>query len=205
MTGVMLAATLAVAHAGGIHTGIPIRGVDGLGPVAFQTSSTGWTAPIEGGFIRAFIAPTEAEASAWLTRLRESLAKYKPEPNMSFLELTVADEAYGDGDGLLMFRDGNVGVMVRTKAEAAMWAEILLTAIVDVSVPWPKPPSLIEHDGAWTVDAPPDTPHIAFEGGRLLRHQGLRFSEPPHALVLWDDWGRAARIEIVDPQAPIAP
>jgi len=185
-----------MALAGDIHTGVPIHGVEGLGEPAFQTSNTGWTASVDEGFVRIYTSRTEAEAVEWVARMRESLARFKPAPNPDFVATSVADEAYGDGQSLLIFRDGNTGVLVRNKKDAVVWAEILQLAISDEAAPWPAPAKLVEGDGVWTVQAPTNAVHTAFEGGRLARHQGLTFTSPPRALIVWDKWGRATRSEM---------
>jgi hypothetical protein len=188
-----------LAVADGIHTGVPIQGVEGVGPPSFQTSTTGWTAPVDEGFVRVYVAPHEAGAKDWVNRMRETMARFKPAPNPDFVANSLADEAYGDGAGLLIFRDGNVGVQVRNKKDAIVWAEIIQLAISDDPVPWPAPARLVPADGLWTVQAPADAAHIAFEGGRLARHQGLTFTAPPRVLVVWDQWGRAVRTELQSP------
>jgi hypothetical protein len=184
---------LGLAQADGIHTGVPVQGVEGLGEASFQTANTGWTAFVDDGIVRVFVARDEAGAKAWIERMRQAMAKYKPLENPDFLANSVADEAYGDGQGLLIFRDGNVGVQVRNKNDATTWAEILQLAISDEPVPWPTPAALIEGPEFWTVQTGPEIAHIAFEGGRLARHKGLRFTQPPRALIVWDKWGRATR------------
>ncbi len=185
-----------LAHAEGIHTGIPLQGIEGIGEISFQTSTTGWTAPVDGGFVRIFVAPNEEQAKDWVQRMLEAMARYKPAPNPDFIANSLADEAYGDGQGLLIFRDGNVGVQVRNKKDAIVWAEILQLAISDEPSPWPTAASVEPGDGIWTVQTPEGTIHTTFEGGRLARHQGLTFTAPPRAVIVWDEWGRATRQEI---------
>ena len=187
-----------LAHAEGMHTGIAIKGVEGLGEVSFQTSTTGWTAPVEDGFVRVYVATDEEKAKDWVERMRESMARFKPQANPDFVANSLADEAYGDGQGLLIFRDGNVGVQVRNKKDAVVWAEILQMAISDDPSPWPTGADLVPGDGTWTVQSPEGTVHTTFEGGRLARHQGMVFTTPPRALIVWDSWGRATRTEFSD-------
>jgi hypothetical protein len=184
---------LCSAQAADLHTGVPVVGVDGLGPPMFQDSTTGWTADMAGGFVRVFTGATVDAAEEWVIQMRESMERYRPQHNPNYLARSAADEAWGDGIGLLIIRDDNVGIMVRNNGRAGYWAELLEIAIVDLDAPWPTPPALIAAGQQWTVETTPDVQHIAFEGGRLVRHGGLVFTQPPTALVAWDGWGRAAR------------
>lgn len=171
------------ALAGGLHTGIPVRGVQGLGEPSFDGLDAGWSASVEGGFVRVFVGRTEGEASAWLQQ-GVPLAVGSPGT------LAFADEAWGDGEGVLAFRDGNVSVFVRVERGARAVAERLRAAIVDGGQDWPEPPRLEGTEGCWMLVLPQDTVDFRFQGGRLSREQGCTFKAKPREIVSWDAWGR---------------
>ncbi|MEL6343618.1 MAG: hypothetical protein AAFV53_10845 [Myxococcota bacterium] len=179
------------ALAGGIHAGIPVRSVPGIGPARFQTAQLGWTAPVErGGLVRVFVGQTPEAAAQWYDIQRQTVTRPLPPLSMS------ADQAHGDPTSMVMFLDGNVAVQVRADQGARDLAEALRAAIVDEgAADWPAPPSLRFHPdtNTYTVDAP-DAFHISFEGGaRISRGQEpLRFSAPPQTVTAWDALGRAS-------------
>ena len=183
---VLLLAGLALA--GGLHTGVPVHGVSGLGPADFEGPAIGWSAAADGGFVRVFVGHDEGDAGAWLGRQRESFTVAPPDyPGF-------ADEAWGDGDGLLGFRDGNVGVVARVGADARGLAALLQAAIVDGDQGWPAAATLrAQGDGTWAVTAP-GAAHVSFEGGRLVAGSDLVFQEPPRVVTVWDAWGRATEV-----------
>ena len=61
------------AAASPMHTGIPVFGVTGLGAPSFQSSKTGWTALIDGGFVAVFVGSDEVEAQFWVDQKAEHL------------------------------------------------------------------------------------------------------------------------------------
>ena len=196
MTILLLISTL-FAHAGDLHTGIPVRGVEGLGEPSFQTTATGWSAPVEDGFIRVFVGKTEQEAIEWVGRMRQSLARYKPQANPEYLSTSNAHEAYGNGISLIIFRDGNVSCMVRHKEDVLPWAKSLESAIVDNGTPWPSPPQLERAGDVWVVQDKQNTAHISFQGGKMALSPTLSFREKPDTLIRWDAWGRSAK-EVIE-------
>ena len=187
----MIALFLAsIAFAGGRHGGIPVTGVQGLGEPSFETSFTGWSAQVDGGYVRIFVGRDDLEAHDWVGRMAlgfsKSLAQYAG--------TLPAEDLQGDGKGVLLLRDGNVGLLVRVDPSGAVdaetWARTLLGALAPDS-PWPAPPSLKQEGDRWTVVAP-GAKQVAFHGGHLVANQGLVFSEPPKELVAWDGLGRAS-------------
>lgn len=175
---------LGAALAAGIHTGIPVRGVQGLGEPSFQGVDAGWSASVDGGYVRVFVGRTEAEAAAWLSEGLPLSAGQAP-------SYPFADEAWGDGEVMLAFRDGNVGVFVRVSAGARGVAERLQAAIVDGGPAWPAPPTLVSQDGRHTLPVDPRG-GVTYQGGRLAREPGWVFTALPTELVVWDPWGRPA-------------
>lgn len=173
----------AAAFAGGIHAGIPVRGVPGLGEPSFVSPETGWTAPVEAGFVRVYVGPTEAEAEGWLAHARMTLSLPAAEA-----PLTLGDAAFGDGDALYAFRDGNVAVMVRAERDALGIARRLQAAIEDGPA-WPPAPTPTVSGGRWTF-AVDDAAHVAFTGGRAVPYVRGVYDAPPREVVVWDRYGR---------------
>lgn len=184
----LLLALLAPARAAGLHAGLPVRQAE-LGEPAFQSAENGWSAPMADhtGMIRAFVGRDEAAAVDWMARQRESFTR--PLPDLDF-----ADDAAGDGEGVLLFRDGNVGVLIRSDAgQARAWAERLRARIVDGAAPLPA--SVLEATAeGWVVDAP---------GAAAIRATGASarssgsvdgravFAQRPSSVTVWDAYGRA--------------
>lgn len=175
---------LGAAFAAGLHTGIPVRGVDGLGEPTFKGVDAGWSASVEGGYVRVFVGRTEAEAATWL-------AEGLPLAGGEAPFYRFADEAWGDGDALLAFRDGNVGVFVRVSSGARGIGERLQAAIVDDGPPWPSPPVLARQGERWVLQVG-ELGGVRFRGGRLADAPGWVFTREPVELVVWDPWGRPA-------------
>lgn len=196
---------LAPALAAGLHAGIPVHQRD-LGEPAFQSAENGWTAPLASGtgFVRVFVGRDEATATDWFLRQRESFSRLIP-------DYTFHDQAAGDGVGVLLFRDGNVGVMVRSEDGAALAiAESLASRIVD------GPPSLSfatlqrQEDG-WVVVAP-GAAFVQTRGAGVIQCGNLaagglpsaEFGPPaiqpcgwatrPDEVTVWDNYGRATVI-----------
>jgi hypothetical protein len=187
----MIALFLAsIAFAGGRHGGVPVTGVQGLGEPSFETSSTGWSAQVDGGYVRIFVGHDDVEAHDWVGRMALGFSK----PLTPYAGSLPAEDLQGDGKGLLVLRDGNVGMLVRVDptgtVDAETWARTLIGSLAPDS-PWPAPPSLKQEGDRWTVVAP-GAKQVAFHGGHLVANQGLVFSEPPTELVAWDELGRAS-------------
>lgn len=181
----MIMLLLSVAFAAGIHAGIPVVGVPGVTDPAWQTPDLGWTASVEGGWVKVFVGRTEAEAQGWYDRALEGLTLVTSPAS------GLGDESHGDGEQLFLFRDGNVAVMVRSAANARGIATRLHSAIVDGPA-WPTAPALQRgSDGRWRV-AVPEGGGVMSAGGRPAPYQPGVYLEPPTELVVWDRYGRPA-------------
>jgi len=185
-----------LAMASEIHTGVPVTGIDGLGPPRFQTVDTGWMADVPSGFVRVFVGPTPEDAIRWMDEQRERLAEFKPQANVELQQALDVDEAAGDGQQLVLFRSGNIAVCSRNSVDAGRWAQAIRTSIIDINSPWPAPPELIERRSEWIIQASEGTHHIAFVGGVPSPKAHLHFSSPPYRLISWDGWGRATWAEV---------
>ncbi|MDP2307809.1 MAG: hypothetical protein Q8P18_17420 [Pseudomonadota bacterium] len=185
----MIALFFGMAFAGGLHGGIPVSGVPGIGEPSFLTPATGWTAAVDGGWVRVFVGPTEAAGAEWYDRMLESIGA--PPPVLADLA-AVTDAAHGDGATLVSFRDGNVAVLVRVQHDARAVADTLRAAIVD-DAPALATPTLSAVAGQWRVDAP-GAVHLRYTGGRGVPFQRGVFTEPPTEIVVWDALGRATAI-----------
>jgi hypothetical protein len=210
---------LSVALAGTEYAGVPVEGVEGFGRPLFQSTLTGWHTQVEDGIIRVYVAPSEEAAAAWIVKMRARLAKLNPQP-FEAPAATVMDteeetedplpplrfeEAYGEPSGLLLFRDGNLGIVVHTKEDAMLWAQRTQAAAVIGPSPWPAGPTLSQDElGWWRLEAP-GAVHIAYVGGERVPDAGLRFDVPPRAGIAWGPLGRATRIDFPPPSsAPLS-
>lgn len=179
----------ALAADGELHAGIPVTGVPGIGEPSFLTPTTGWTAPVQGGWVRVFVGPTEADSIDWYARQLESLGRQPP----VLTDLAaLTNDAHGDNEKLVSFRDGNVGVVVRVQSGARAVADTLRAAIVDQAQAAPKP-TLASSGGQWRVDAP-GAVHMSFTGGRGVPFQRGVFTDAPREVIVWDALGRATVI-----------
>ena len=175
-----------------IHTGVPVYGIDGLGPPRFQTVDTGWMAAVPNGFVIVFVGRNSTDTESWIAQQLANLDLFKPQPNPAYADIEGVDEAYGDGKGLMVFRAANVGVTSRNRIDATLWAEAVRQSIVDLDIPWPEPPTLSTEGKHWRIEKTPDIQAIAFVGGTPDKAPTLRFTTPPYRLISWDGWGRAA-------------
>lgn len=202
--------------AGEVYFGVPVEGVEGFGRVMFQSTRTGWHVQVEEGIIRVYVAPDEEMAHAWIGHIHERLGRLNPQP---FVPETIQptdptdpttavlqfDEAYGDADGLLLFRDGNLGILVHTTEKAMYWALQTQAAAVTEPSPPPAPPTLRQDEMGWWHLEAPDAVHITYVGGTRIDGGGLSFHEPPRAGVAWGPLGRATRIAFDDAGNPLPP
>lgn len=193
-----LATLIGAALAAGIHSGIPVHQRD-LGEPAFQSPENGWTAPLANGqgFVRVFVGRDEAQAADWFLRTRDSFSMLIPD----YPPLNVgsgADEAAGDGVGVLLFRDGNVGVMVRAEDGTALtMGESLKARIVD-GAPGLFMPAMQRVEDGWALVAP-GAVFVQQQGGAQIPlfltggmpSQGLTFTVRPESFTVWDAYGRA--------------
>ena len=140
--------------------------------------------------MRVFVGRDDLEAHDWVGRMALGFSK----PLAPYAGSLRAEDLQGDGKGILLLRDGNVGLLIRVDPAGAIdaetWARTLLGSLVPDS-PWPAPPALKQDGDRWTVVAP-GAKQVAFHGGHLVANQGLVFTEPPKELVAWDAYGRAS-------------
>ncbi len=197
---------ITTALAAGLHAGIPVHQRD-LGEPDFQSAENGWTAPLASGtgFVRVYVGRNDAEAVDWFQRTRDGFSRLIP-------DYVFADQAAGDGTGVLLFRDGNVAVMVRSESnEALSIGQSLQARIVD------GPPSfsfasLKRTDDGWTVVAPgaafvqtrggTSIPCGNFPAGVLADTQvgppaieQCMWTTRPDEVTIWDGFGRATVIK----------
>ena len=189
-----------LAYAGSLHAGIPVRGVPGFGAPSFQTVQTGWSAVVLDGFVRVYVGKDEADATAWVARMKTRLRKEKPTPNPAAFKAAGIADVHGNGSRLILFRKGNIGICVRHKSNARPWAAKAVAAIVDEGPPSPAPPTLIQDEQVWTLSPISGFAQVDFEGGTLIPGSGYRFSQPPKAWTAWDRLGRSVRVERPAPQ-----
>ena len=181
------------AWAGGMHAGLPVSGVQGLGEPSFVSPSAGWTAPIlqagrRVGMVRVFVAPTEAAAVAWYSSALQREVVFTP-PAAADLPVGL-DAAHGDGVGLWLLRDGNFAALIQTDTGARELGETLRAALIDRAAPTPAPAVVEVTPGHGRVEGA-DVVHVQFEGGKLLpTRTGWEFSVLPTGMVIWDSLGR---------------
>jgi hypothetical protein len=172
---------VSTALAAGLHAGIPVRGVPGVGEPSFVTPEMGWTASVQGGWVRVYVGRTEADGDRWFTDAIATL-QVAPPP------FRLGDEAVGDGQTLVGFRDGNVAVLVRAESGAGAVAQRLHAAILD-KAPTIAAPSLRHTDEGWVVDAP-GAVAVSVEGGRKVPFKADVWREAPTTVIAWDSVGR---------------
>ncbi len=177
----MITLLLSVALAAGLHAGIPVDH-PALRSPSFLTPEIGWMAEVSGGWARIYVGRTEADAVEWLERARVGLV-IAP----SRLE-KIGDEAWGDGQQLVLFRDGNVCVNVRVSAGALVHAQTLHAAIV-TGPAWPAAPTFrSDTDGLHIVAG--DAVMVQVEGSVLAPGSGWVVDAEPRRIVVWDRYGR---------------
>ena len=190
MLGVLIIGQIAFAEP--TYAAIPVNGVEGLSEPHFQSSTTGWTAMVDGGFVAVFTGKDALTAQEWIDEKVAALEIYKPQPNSDFLELTGVDVSLGDGKGLILFRAKNLAAMCRHRSDASLWAKRLHDSIIEVSEPWPTQPTLHMANGLWVPHPSETTVHLQFMGGQTAGTPDLRFTTKPDRLVAWDSWGRVS-------------
>ena len=134
--------------------------------------------------IRVFVGRDEAEATDWFARTRDSFSRLIP-------DYDLADQGAGDGVDVVMFRDGNVAVMVRTEDGSAAALAVSLRARIVDGVPGLAYPTMQRVADGWTITAPGAEfvqPH-GLAPIRLLG--GLTFTSRPVDITVWDAYGRA--------------
>jgi hypothetical protein len=181
-----LLALLPLALAGGLHAGVVLEGHEGFEAPRHQSAREGVSLDFKGGIARIYVGPTERAAQEWYLEKADFVARQKPAPLDG-----LGDEALHSGDGMVLVRDGNIGILVQVKAGARAATDRLLAAIDDGPSPWPAPARLVPDGPALRVDAA-DATHVSYVGGRLSpQGPGLRFSQPPSQVITWGPLGRA--------------
>lgn len=187
----IIALFTSAALGAGLHAGIPVQGVPGLGAPTFHDAVTGWSAPVldaQGqplGVVRVYVAPTAAAAAVWMEDAARAVqAPMAPIP--AFGDLALANT------GALVAHDGNVAFAVSVHgADPLGPARSLLSAIEQAPRPWPQAPTLRPVEGGWAIVAQ-DAVGFTITGGQRPLGQPDTWSELPEEIVSWDAWGRAA-------------
>lgn len=181
----------ASALAAGLHAGVPVRGVPGLGEPDFLSPELGWSAPVlsaEGqprGMVRVFVGKAELDAQLWL---RDAVLAVQT-PLVPVVGL--GDQALGSSS-VMAVRDGNVGVFVALHEGSAREVSLtLLNAIVEQPSAWPAAPRVELKGDLWMVDAP-GAAHLDAIGGRRPLGEAYGFSRVPEQVIAWDATGRAS-------------
>lgn len=174
------------------YLAVPVTGVEGLSSPHFQSAGSGWTALVNGGFVAVYTAKSKDDAQQWVESKVEAMETYAPKQNPKFRESTGADEAWGDGVGLLIFQTENFAAMCRHTTNAEQWARVIHRSVVSVEDPWPAPPKLQASGAVWTAVDDPNRVHLKFVGGRTKTSSDLVFIEVPEKVIGWDRWGRAS-------------
>jgi hypothetical protein len=177
----VIAMFVGLAMAGGVHAGIPVHGVAGVGAPTFLTPNSGWTAAAPGGWVRVFVGAIEAEGAAWYAHQLETMTVPAPD-----FVLPGVDAAAGDGDTFVAWQDGNVGVVVRVESGAGALATRLRASVVEqapaVTARWRAGADV------W-VDAPGAAAMRSTSGGVILS-DSAEFRRKPAEVYVWDAWGR---------------
>jgi len=183
-----------VSYAGGMHAGIPVQGVDGLGPATFLSPDSGWEAPALDdagqplGVVRVFVGRTQDAALAWVDDAARAI-----QAPLSPL-VGIGDAALTTGP-VIITRDGNVALCVTLAGgDARPLATVLLDAILDQPAAWPKPPVPRQDQGLTFFDAD-NAVALTVQGGHRPLGEPNGYVELPTQVVAWDAWGRAAAIQ----------
>ena len=115
----------------------------GLGRVTWLPDNT-WMAEVTGdpeGRVRVFVGRDEAEAEAWYQARYDGL---KPLPVAPFVPAQVVR---GNGQSLVLMREGNVAAQVDSGVENAMGLATTLLGAMEPARPWPVAPALTFSDG----------------------------------------------------------
>ncbi len=195
-----------VALGAGTWRGVELASLAELGFKApsYETADEGWTAQFPKGLARLYVAPSAEALEVWLADKQEFLARRQPQPYPA-----IGDEAWGDGNGLLLVREGNVGLLIETTAGAHGWAEVLLGALQPGDGSWPASPALrAMPSGVWVAQTPGSV-HVSYMGGSLdpsaAPGSPLTFERPPRRLVAWDAMGRSSVAWFDEQGQPVEP
>ena len=175
-----------VALAGGLHTGVVLTGHPDFEAPRHQSAREGVSMDFPGGIARVYVGTTESAAQEWYAEKSAFIARHKPTALIG-----LGDEAQQVEDGTVLFRDGNVAVLVQVKSGARSAAEALHAAIDDSKTQAPAPATLATDASGYRIDAPHAT-HIAYVGGSLAPERpGLWFTVPPRRVITWGPLGRS--------------
>jgi hypothetical protein len=173
---------------------LPIVGIPAAnlpGPVAHQSSTTGYSVGFKKGIVRVYIGPDAAALDSWMETMGVIIERHRPKPIEG-----LGDTALAVGANIVLVREDNLGIMVQCDGRAQQIARDLLAAAVRAPFPWPAAPPLIgPAEGPWRIDAP-EAVETTWIGGRLVPGpEGATFSLAPRTLIAWDRWGRATRAD----------
>lgn len=178
---------LGAALAAGVHTGVPLAQT-GLQDLSFLGLDQGWSAGIAGGYARGYVGPTEDAARTWTEGMLRTMTVGVP-PLAGY-----HDAAWGDGDRVLLVREGNVGLFVRVQTGARAVADGLLGGLVVQPSPWPVAPNLKQDGATWVLEVPVGA-SVSATGGTLARGAGWRWTTLPREIVVWDAYGRGVPVQ----------
>ena len=108
-----------------------------------------------------YVGPTELAAMEWFSDMEALMGRHKPEPVSD-----LGDTAVAAGDGMVLAREGNIGVLVECGSGARSWADKALAAIVHEAPAARYSATLVGAAGAWQLDGG-DAAHVSWVGGIL--------------------------------------
>ncbi|MBN1335013.1 MAG: hypothetical protein JXB39_03535 [Deltaproteobacteria bacterium] len=132
--------------------GIPLARLPelGVGVPMLSTEISGWKAPLQaGGFVRVWILPDEAVASAEFAFQQGAVSSRGLPPLAGLPEA----EAAGDGAGILLVRDRNVLILVRDPEDQALEVAGRLRAALVTSAPEGTADERTMGDRVWVWDS----------------------------------------------------
>ena len=161
-----------------------------LPPLRAQSARLGTTLDLPKGLLRLYVGPSEAAAQEWVADMALLMERHEPVPLPE-----LGDEALVAGDGMVLLRDHNVGLLVEIADGARHWVDEVRAHLTTEPAAWPAAAVLVERDGAYVLAAP-DAAQVTYVGGRLhpdVASPGapLRFVAPPRRAVTWDALGRS--------------
>lgn len=200
-----LLSLLPPAHAveGAVFAGLPPGALGEELPAArVQSARLGTTIDLPKGLLRIYVGPSEEAAAEWMADMTTLMERHAPEPVPE-----LGEEAVAAGDGMVLMRDHNVGLLIEINDGARAWLDTVRAALVSDPTPWPAPASLQATDGRLVVVAP-GTTTVTWVGGTLAPgtvgpDAPLAFLAPPRRIVTWDAYGRATVQDFDDSGAPL--
>ena len=169
-----------------LHTGVVLTGHPDFEAPRHQSAREGVSMDFPGGIARVYVGTTESAAQEWYAEKSAFIARHKPTALIG-----LGDEAQQVEDGTVLFRDGNVAVLVQVKSGAR-------------SAPRPcTRPSMIRRP---RHPPPPPWPQTLPGTGSMRRTRptsrmsevalaperpGLWFTVPPRRVITWGPLGRS--------------